>query len=117
ADYDSGSEVPGLLVYRYDAPLFFANAEDFRMRALDAVNEQATPPRWFLLNAEANTQLDLTAVDAVESLRRHLADRGIEFAVARAKFEILGAGGDRGVREGQGGGRRVGPLPHARECE
>lgn len=115
ADYDSGSEVPGLLVYRYDAPLFFANAEDFRMRALDAVNEQATPPRWFLLNAEANTQLDLTAVDAVESLRRHLADRGIEFAVARAKFEILGALEDGGVLERIGRDRVFATLPTAVE--
>ena len=38
-DYDTGRQVPGLLVYRYDAPLFFANAEDFKRRALASVDE------------------------------------------------------------------------------
>ena len=37
-DYDTGRQVPGLLVYRYDAPLFFANAEDFKRRALASVD-------------------------------------------------------------------------------
>ena len=115
-DYETGSEVPGLLVYRYDAPLFFANADDFRTRALRAVDEESTPPDWFLLNAEANTQLDLTAVDAVESLRRDLADRGIEFAVARAKFEILGALEDGGVLERIGRDRVFATLPTAVEA-
>lgn len=116
SDYETGSEVPGLLVYRYDAPLFFANAEDFRTRALRAVDEETTPPRWFLLNAEANTQLDLTAVDAMESLRRDLSDRGVEFAIARAKFEILGALEDGGVLERIGRDRIFATLPTAVEA-
>ena len=48
-------------VYRYDAPLFFANAEDFKHRALAAVDAADPPVEWFLLNAEANTEIDLTA--------------------------------------------------------
>ena len=87
-DYDTGRQVPGLLVYRYDAPLFFANAEDFKHRALGAVDAADPPVEWFLLNAEANTEIDLTAVDALEDVRRTLAERGIVFALARAKFEV-----------------------------
>ena len=69
-DYASSRQVPGLLVYRYDAPLFFANAEDFKRRALAAVDEADPPVEWFLLNAEANTEIDLTAADALEEVRR-----------------------------------------------
>ncbi len=87
-DYASSRQVPGLLVYRYDAPLFFANAEDFKRRALSAVDEADPPVEWFLLNAEANTEIDLTAADALEEVRRALADRGTVFAVARVKFEV-----------------------------
>jgi SulP family sulfate permease len=87
-DYDTGRQVPGLLVYRYDAPLFFANAEDFKHRALAAVDTADPPVEWFLLNAEANTEIDLTAVDALEDVRKTLADRGVVFVLARVKFEV-----------------------------
>ena len=60
-DYPEAKPVPGLVVYRYDAPLCFANAEDFRERALAAVEESPTPVEWFVLNSEANVEVDLTA--------------------------------------------------------
>ena len=87
-DYATGRQVPGLLVYRYDAPLFFANAEDFKHRALASVDAADPPVEWFLLNAEANTEVDLTAVDALDEVRRTLAGRGIVFALARVKFDL-----------------------------
>ncbi len=87
-DYATSSQVPGLLVYRYDAPLFFANAEDFKHRALASVDAADPPVEWFLLNAEANTEIDLTGIDALEEVRQTLADHGIIFALARAKFEV-----------------------------
>ena len=87
-DYPAGRQVPGLVVYRYDSPLFFANAEDFKSRALAAVDQAQGPIEWFLLNAEANIEVDLTAVDALDDLRRILADRGIVFAMARVKKEL-----------------------------
>jgi SulP family sulfate permease len=87
-DYASGRQVPGLVVYRYDSPLFFANAEDFRARALAAVDQAEDPVEWFLLNAEANSEVDLTAVDALDELRRILSERGIVFAMARVKNEL-----------------------------
>ncbi|CRK57969.1 Sulfate permease [Alloactinosynnema sp. L-07] len=87
-DYDDAQQVPGLVVYRYDAPLFFANADDFRQRALAAVEEAPTPARWFLLNAEANVEIDLTAIDTLEELRADLDRRGIVFAMARVKQDL-----------------------------
>ncbi|BBC38396.1 Sulfate permease [Streptomyces graminofaciens] len=87
-DYPEARTIPGLLVYRYDSPLFFANAEDFRRRALAAVDEQEVPVRWFLLNTEANVEVDITALDAVEELRRELIERDIVFALARVKQEL-----------------------------
>ncbi|MEI5525637.1 sulfate permease [Streptomyces brasiliscabiei] len=88
-DYPTARTIPGLLVYRYDSPLFFANAEDFRRRALAAVDEQSGVVRWFVLNAEANVEVDITALDAVDELRRALARRGIVFALARVKQDLL----------------------------
>ena len=87
-DYPDAEQIPGLLVYRYDAPLFFANAENFRRRALAAVEQAPAPVEWFLLNAEANVEVDITAIDALERLRETLASRGITFAMARVKQDL-----------------------------
>lgn len=95
-DYPGAVTVEGLVVYRYDSPLFFANAEDFRRRAMAAVDEAPWPVEWFLLNAEANVEVDLTALDALEDLRSELASRGIVVALARVKQDLrddLDAGG------------------------
>ncbi|RWA22739.1 SulP family inorganic anion transporter [Mycolicibacterium brumae] len=88
-DYADARPVPGLVVYRYDAPLFFANAENFRERALAAVDDSETETRWFVLNAEANVDPDLTAADALEQLHDELTGRGIVFAMARVKQDLL----------------------------
>ncbi len=87
-DYPGAHQVPGLVVYRYDSPLFFANAEDFTRRALEAVDGSESPVEWFLLNAEANIEVDLTGVDALEEVRRVLAERGVVFAMARVKQDL-----------------------------
>ncbi|MEY2401680.1 MAG: sulfate permease, SulP family [Ilumatobacteraceae bacterium] len=88
-DYPDAKLVPGLLVYRYDAPLFFVNADDFKRRALAALAEVNTPVEWFLLNAEANVGIDITAIDALDELHRELAQRDIVFAMARVKQDLL----------------------------
>ncbi|MEV0389173.1 sulfate permease [Nonomuraea sp. NPDC050643] len=87
-DYPMARTIPGLVVYRYDSPLFFANAQDFRRRALDSVDRQEGPVRWFVLNAEANVEVDITALDALDALRRELDRRGIVFAMARVKQDL-----------------------------
>ena len=87
-DYPDATLVPGLVVYRYDSPLFFANTENFRTRALAAVGGAAGPVQWFLLNAEAIVEIDITAVYALVQVHRELSDRGIVFAIARMKQDL-----------------------------
>lgn len=87
-DYPQARTVPGLVVYRYDAPLFFANAADFRRRALAAA-DQAGGVRWFVLNVEANVEVDFTALEAVDSVREDLGRLGTVFALARVKQDLL----------------------------
>ena len=87
-DYPDARPVPGLVVYRYDSPLFFANAENFRSRAIAAVDDAEPPVRWLLLNTEANIEIDITGLDALDSLREELAGRGIVLALARVKQDL-----------------------------
>ncbi|OXY90867.1 sulfate transporter [Streptomyces diastatochromogenes] len=112
-DYPEARTIPGLLVYRYDSPLFFANAEDFRRRALAAVDEQNEPVHWFVLNTEANVEVDITALDAVEELRRELTDRGIVFALARVKQDLLDELEAYGLAKSVGTDRIFPTLPTA----
>jgi sulfate permease, SulP family len=88
-DYPQARTIPGLLVYRYDSPLFFANAENFQRRALAAVDQQSPPVKWFVLNMEANVEVDITALDALDRVRQDLVARGIVFALARVKQDLL----------------------------
>ncbi|MDR7328959.1 SulP family inorganic anion transporter [Corynebacterium guangdongense] len=88
-DYPDATLVQGLVVFRFDSPVFFANADSFVSRALEAVEDSDQPVEWFLLNSEANTDFDLTAVDAAEELRARLEERGIRFAMARVKQASL----------------------------
>ena len=76
--------VPGLLVYRFDAPPFFVNAEYLRTRVL-ALAGSSDRPRWLVLNAEAWTFLDATAIDVLARLHDELAERGIVLGFARLK--------------------------------
>ena len=88
-DYPQAETIPGLVVYRYDAPLFFANAQDFRRRALAAAGHGPGQARWFVLNTEANVEVDFTALEAVEAVRAELGRRGTIFALARVKQDLL----------------------------
>jgi MFS superfamily sulfate permease-like transporter len=88
-DYPDAQAIPGLVVYRYDAPLCFANAEDFRRRALAAADGPPGPLRWFVLNVEANVEVDFTALEAMDALREDITDRGAVFALARVKQDLL----------------------------
>ncbi|MFD9214926.1 SulP family inorganic anion transporter [Streptomyces sp. NPDC059544] len=115
-DYPEARVVPGLLVYRYDSPLFFANAEDFRRRALAAVEEQEIPVRWFVLNTEANVEVDITALDSVDALREELTGRGIVFALARVKQDLRADLDAYGLTASVGEDRIFPTLPTAVEA-
>jgi MFS superfamily sulfate permease-like transporter len=87
-DYPGATTLPGLVVYRYDAPLFFANAEDFRERLLAAIDNETAPVEWVVLNMEANVEIDLTATDVLSEVESDLKDRGIVLALARVKQDL-----------------------------
>ena len=87
-DYPTARQVPGLVVYRYDAPLFFANAEDFKRRALASLDMADGPVEWLVLNAEAIVEVDLTSVDALDELREELRRRDVVLALARVKQDL-----------------------------
>jgi sulfate permease, SulP family len=87
-DWEGATTIPGLVIYRYDAPLCFANAEDFKCRALRSIESEVTPVEWFVLNTEAIAEIDITAMDMLEELYDELADRGITFAMARVKQDL-----------------------------
>ncbi|MEV4115693.1 sulfate permease [Nonomuraea sp. NPDC049695] len=112
-DYPDARTIPGLVIYRYDSPLFFANAQDFRRRALASVDQQEGPVSWFVLNVEANVEVDATALDAVESLRSELARRGIVFAMARVKHDLRTALDAFGLTEAIGEDLLFPTLPTA----
>ena len=88
-DYPEAKTLPGLVVYRYDAPLFFANAEDFRRRALAAADGATGSLHWFVLNVEANVEVDFTALEALDAVREEIVSRGAAFALARVKQDLL----------------------------
>lgn len=112
-DYPQARTVPGLVIYRYDSPLFFANAQDFRRRALAAAEGSDGPVFWFVLNMEANVEVDITALDAVESLRAELARRGIVFAMARVKQDLRDSLDAFGLTASVGADRIFPTLPTA----
>jgi sulfate permease, SulP family len=112
-DYPDAQTIPGLVVYRYDAPLFFANAADFRHRALAAADRHPGPVRWFVLNVEANVEVDFTALEAMDAVRDELARRGAVFALARVKQDLLGRLNSFGLTEKIGAERLFPTLPTA----
>ncbi len=112
-DYPDAHQVPGLVVFRYDSPLFFANADDFVSRCLSAIDDAQPPARWFLLNMEGNTDTDISGADALDEVRRLSEVRGVQLALVRVKSELAELLRAHGVGE-RIGERRIYPtLPVA----
>jgi high affinity sulfate transporter 1 len=80
--------VPGLVLFRWDAPLFFANAEVFKHKVLDAVASSPTPVRWMVVGAEPITSVDVTSADALDELDKTLREAGIELCFAEMKDPV-----------------------------
>jgi SulP family sulfate permease len=112
-DYPGAEQVPGLLVYRYDSPLFFANADDFRRRVEAAVDSLQPRPRWLLLNMEANVEVDITGLDALDRICRHCDDEGVVVALVRVKHDVLEDLRRHGVADRIGEDRVYPTLPTA----
>jgi SulP family sulfate permease len=93
-DHPDALTLPGLVVYRYDAPLFFVNVSDLRRRVLAVVDQEnqaypETPVRWLILNVEANVEVDITAADGLVKIHEDLAQRGVTLGLARVKRDML----------------------------
>lgn len=86
--YPNAHLIPGVVLFRWDAPLFFANAELFHERILDAVAKSSTPVRWVVVAAEPVTSIDVTAADAVGELDDALQAAGIELCFAEMKDPV-----------------------------
>jgi high affinity sulfate transporter 1 len=86
--YPDARRIPGLVLFRWDAPLFFANAELFKERVLDAVAKSPTPVRWLVVAAEPVTGVDVTAGDTVAELDHALHAMGIELCFAELKDPV-----------------------------
>ena len=86
--YPDARIVPGLVLFRWDAPLFFANAELFRDRVLDAVAASPTPVQWLVVGAEPITSVDVTAADVLDELDDALHAAGIDLCFAELKDPV-----------------------------
>lgn len=88
---EAGKGLDGLLVYRFDAPLFFANAERFRTRLLEALERNPGVEEWAVLDFEGVGAVDATALEMLEALGEELREKKLTIAVARANHRALAA--------------------------
>jgi len=121
ADYPDARTIPGCVFYRYDAPLFFANVGDLRQRVDRLIRQEnrafpETPVRWFVLNVEANVEVDITAADGLRELAQDLADQGIELGLARVKNDLYEPLDRAGVVDVIGKDMLFATLPVAEEA-
>lgn len=86
-DYPDSVTIPGLLVYRYDAPLFFGNIDDFRDN-LEAAIEQNEPLNWIILNVEANMHIDFTAASVLRKIINNAHRNNQQVGFARLKLDL-----------------------------
>jgi high affinity sulfate transporter 1 len=80
--------IPGLVLFRWDAPLFFANAELFHQRLLEAVAQSPTPVRRIIVAAEPVTSIDVTSADMLDELDQQLRRSEIELRFAEMKSPV-----------------------------
>jgi high affinity sulfate transporter 1 len=86
--YPQAARIPGLLLFRWDAPLFFANAELFQERLLEAADASPTPVKRVVVAAEPVTSVDVTSADMLRELSRILAERGTTLHFAEMKDPV-----------------------------
>jgi MFS superfamily sulfate permease-like transporter len=86
--YPDARTIPGLVLFRWDAPLFFANAELFEQRILDAVKASSSTVRKVVVAAEPVTSIDVTAADVLAELADKLEARGIALNFAELKDPV-----------------------------
>ena len=86
--YPDARLIPGLVLFRWDAPLFFANAEQFKQCILQAVNDSPAPVKRIIVAAEPVTGVDVTSADIVDELYQTLSESQIEIHFAEMKDPV-----------------------------
>jgi MFS superfamily sulfate permease-like transporter len=86
--YPDARQIPGLILFRWDAPLFFANAELFKKRVLDETAKSPTRLRWLVVAAEPVTSVDVTAADSLGELETVLRGAGVKLCFAELKDPV-----------------------------
>jgi len=89
--------VPGVIIYRFDAPLLFFNADYFKTRILSLVDNAEPKPRWLVLDVDSISQLDSTGAQAINDLVFELQNRGVRLVVARPKLYMRKYGRPMGI--------------------
>jgi SulP family sulfate permease len=79
---------PGLVLYRFGAPLFYANVGRFLEEVSSVVRPMPSPVRWVVVDAEAITHVDYSAARAVIALKKNLSEAGIELSFARLPWDL-----------------------------
>ena len=85
--YPNAERIEGLILFRFDAPLFFANARAFRQQVLELAAAEP-PPRWIVVAAEPITDVDTTAADMLEDLDETLNRDGVSLVFAEMKSPV-----------------------------
>jgi MFS superfamily sulfate permease-like transporter len=88
ARHPEAVQIPGLVLFRFDAPLFFANADTFSDRVLEAVGARSETIRWVVVAAEPITDVDTTAAEVLAELLDELRARGVQLAFAELKGPV-----------------------------
>jgi high affinity sulfate transporter 1 len=88
ARHPEAQRLPGLVLFRWDAPLFFANAGIFQDHVKHAIRESPSPVRWVVVTAEPITDIDTTAADTVRELLENLGSEGIRLCFAEMKGPV-----------------------------
>jgi len=83
--HPEGRRIPGLVLFRWDAPLFFANASQFQEHMLQAIALAPTPTKWVIVAAEPVTDIDITAADMLAELDEKLHQAGMDLCFAEMK--------------------------------
>jgi MFS superfamily sulfate permease-like transporter len=87
-DYPDAETISGLLVYRYDAPLFFANADDFRDSLMEEIENSDDTCRWVILQCEAIGRIDSTATQVLREMIDELHEGGVLVGMAELKWDL-----------------------------
>jgi MFS superfamily sulfate permease-like transporter len=86
--HHDAARIEGLIIYRFDSPLFFANAEHFERRVARAVRHAPWPVRWVVIAAEPITDIDTTAADALIEILEEFETRDIRLVFAELKGPV-----------------------------